>query len=312
MKELTHVVSFSGGRTSAYLVHLMEIARKKLGWRVKYIFCDTGVEHPQTYVFIRNIVKFWGVDLIILRADVNPSLGQGNGYIQYEPKDLMNSEVMPPLEPFFSMMKKYGTPNAFGAYCSERMKKDVADKYCKEHYGKKFVTWLGMRSDEPKRLKPKPGIKYLADLVEVDKQDINDWWSRQLFDLQLEEQEGNCLFCIKKSTAKIALAAKQNPGHLQLWKHIINSKEVREKEGFDKRIMYRGKLSLDGISQLYADKSESEIRINMRSSKRFETGNCAESCEGLKLEGKEINYEIVNDDLYIEFEDQLSQFELAI
>lgn len=312
MKRITHVVSFSGGRTSAYLVHLMEKARKVLGWDVKYIFCDTGVEHPQTYVFIRNIIKFWGIDLIILRADVNPTLGIGNGYIQYEAKDLMNSEVMPPLEPFFSMLKKYGTPNAFGPYCSERMKKDVAEKYCKEHFGKTFVTWLGMRSDEPKRLKSKAGIKYLADLVDVDKQDINEWWSRQPFDLQLEEQEGNCLFCIKKSTAKIALAAKQNPHFLRLWKYIINSNEVREKDGFDKTIMYRGNLSLDGISQLYADKSESEIRLNMKSAKRFETGNCAESCEAFRLDGREINYEIVNDDLYCEFEEQLSQFELAI
>ncbi len=204
--SLTHVVSFSGGRTSAFLVHLMERARKEYGWNVKYIFTDTGVEHPQTYVFIRNIVKFWGIDLIILRAVVNPELGKGNTYQEYTVNDLMNSSVMPPFEPFMSMMKKYGTPTAFGPYCSERMKKDVTERYCKEHFGKNYITWLGMRSDEPKRLKPKAGIKYLADLIEVDKQDVLEWWTHQPFDLQLEEQEGNCLYCVKKSTAKLALA----------------------------------------------------------------------------------------------------------
>ncbi|MEN6788275.1 hypothetical protein ABFC17_23590 [Klebsiella pneumoniae] len=35
------VVSFSGGRTSAYLVHLME-AQRKAGASVHFIFMDTG------------------------------------------------------------------------------------------------------------------------------------------------------------------------------------------------------------------------------------------------------------------------------
>ncbi|EQC0334612.1 phosphoadenosine phosphosulfate reductase family protein, partial [Escherichia coli] len=38
---ITHVVSFSGGRTSAYLVHLME-EQRKAGNNVCYIFMDTG------------------------------------------------------------------------------------------------------------------------------------------------------------------------------------------------------------------------------------------------------------------------------
>ncbi len=309
VKKLVHCVCFSGGRTSAYMVYLMERARREFGWDVRYFFADTGVEHPMTYRFIRDIVKFWGIDLIILRAKVNPILGQGNGYEVFEPKDLMNSAVMPPFQPFLDMMKKYGTPTAFGPYCSERMKKDVTDKYCKEHFGKDgFVSWIGIRGDEPHRLKPKPGVKYLADLVPlVDKQDINEWWSHQPFDLLLEEQEGNCLFCIKKSTAKLALAAKQNPNFLQVWKYHINNKDVREKAGYDKRIMYRGHLSLEGIAEMYADKTEDEIRSTMRSAKRQETGLCAESCEGLTLNGDEVNFEVVETKIYRQFEHQLKQ-----
>lgn len=47
-KEITHVVAFSGGRSSALLVWLMLMARKQLGWRVKFIFCDTGAESAST------------------------------------------------------------------------------------------------------------------------------------------------------------------------------------------------------------------------------------------------------------------------
>lgn len=310
IKELVHVVSFSGGRTSAYLVYLMERARREFGWSVKYIFCDTGVEHPATYAFIRNIVKFWDLhDLIILRAVVNPVLGQGNTYQVFEPKDLMDSVAMPPFEPFLSMMKKYSTPTAMGAYCSERMKKDVTERYCKEHFGKNgYVTWLGIRGDEPHRLKRKDGIKYLADLVPtIEKSDILEWWRHQPFDLQIEEQEGNCLFCVKKSTAKIALAAKQNPNFLQMWLYHLDNKEIRVKEGYQNKIMYRGHLSLEGIAEMYADKSEAEIRSTMRKAKRYEAGSCTESCEAFKLDGLEANFEVVQHQLYREFEKHLQQ-----
>ncbi len=39
--SMHQVVSFSGGRTSAYLVHLME-AQRKAGASVHFIFMDTG------------------------------------------------------------------------------------------------------------------------------------------------------------------------------------------------------------------------------------------------------------------------------
>lgn len=313
VKKLTHVVSFSGGRTSAYLVYLMERARREFNWDVRYIFCDTGVEAPATYKFIRDIIKFWGIDLIILRAKVSPKLGVGNTYEVFEPKDLMNTVKMPPFEPMMSMMVKYGTPTAMGAYCSERMKKDVAERYCKDHFGKNnYVTWLGIRVDEPKRLKPKPGIKYLADLVPmVDKQDILEWWSHQPFDLELNgEHEGNCLFCCKKSTSKLALAIKQNPHFYRMWKYHLESKKIRVKESYDPLIMYRGHLSLTGIAEMYADSTEEEIRSTMRSQKRYESGNCTESCEAFKAED-EVNFEVVETKIYKQFELQLGQMQLA-
>ncbi|BDG84250.1 TPA: hypothetical protein OPR07_000196 [Citrobacter koseri] len=45
---ITHVVSFSGGRTSGRLVREME-NKRKLGWDVRFVFMDTGAEHPETY-----------------------------------------------------------------------------------------------------------------------------------------------------------------------------------------------------------------------------------------------------------------------
>ncbi|MBD2815963.1 phosphoadenosine phosphosulfate reductase family protein, partial [Xenorhabdus sp. Flor] len=62
---MINVVSFSGGRTSAYLVYLME-QRRKQGEDVRYVFMDTGAEHPKTYEFIRDLVQHWKIDLVCL------------------------------------------------------------------------------------------------------------------------------------------------------------------------------------------------------------------------------------------------------
>ena len=50
------VVSFSGGRTSAYLVHLME-QRRLSGEEVHYVYMDTGAEHKGTYEFIKKLAR---------------------------------------------------------------------------------------------------------------------------------------------------------------------------------------------------------------------------------------------------------------
>ena len=52
---MKHVVSFSGGLTSAYLVHLKPDA--------DYILMDTGAEHEKTYEFIKRVVKEWDINL---------------------------------------------------------------------------------------------------------------------------------------------------------------------------------------------------------------------------------------------------------
>ena len=61
--EKYNVVSFSGGRTSAYLIHRIQaMVSQGLIKNVKYVFMDTGAEHPKTYEFIRQVVKHFEID----------------------------------------------------------------------------------------------------------------------------------------------------------------------------------------------------------------------------------------------------------
>lgn len=274
----THVVSFSGGRTSAYLVHLME-QRRKAGEDVHYIFMDTGCEHPMTYRFVREVVKFWDLPLTVLQVDINPDLGQPNGYTVWEPKDIQTR--MPVLKPFMDMVKKYGTPYVGGAFCTDRLKLVPFTKYCNDHFGKgNYTTWIGIRSDETARLKPKQGIRYLAEISDFEKQDVIEWWSHQPFDLLIPEHLGNCIFCIKKSTQKLGLACRDEPGAMLIFNDLVTGTHVRDgHRSSPKEVMYRGHLSLDGIAKMYSTGDYQELYREMVAARKFDTGSCTESCE---------------------------------
>ena len=140
MQEV-HVVSLSGGESSGYLVELMEDKRINHGWDVHYIFMDTGAEHPKTYEFIKNIVRYWGIKLVCIRAKVNPEFNIGVSYSLVDIEDLK-----PDLQPWIDMVAKYGTPTINTPYCTSRLKTEPHDKYCDEVFGRgNYVTWLGIR-----------------------------------------------------------------------------------------------------------------------------------------------------------------------
>jgi len=140
------VVSFSGGRTSAYLCKVMI---DKFGRdNVDFIFMDTGAEHPKTYEFIRKVNDEFGLNLVCLRGDFSRPLGGG---VHYDVVDI--NSLKPDLVPYKEMMAKYGVPYIGGMFCTDRMKLKPFQKYCNDTYGKNnYETWLGIRFDESARV----------------------------------------------------------------------------------------------------------------------------------------------------------------
>lgn len=215
------VVSFSMGRSSGKTVLL---ALDEFGVEnVDIVLMDTGAEHPLSYQFAKDMVEYFGVNVVCLRGDFDQPLGKAVSYSVVEIGELKHD-----LKPFKAMMKKYGTPYIGGMFCTDRMKLQPFKKYCDNKYGKNnYETILGIRADEPKRLRDKPFISYLADLCDDDKQDVLDFWSEQVFDLQIEEWNGNCVFCPKKSNLKLVAAQRDNPSLYIEWVEAINEESVR-------------------------------------------------------------------------------------
>jgi len=273
--SIPQIVSFSGGRTSAYLVHLME-QRRLAGEDVHYVYMDTGAEHPKTYEFIRHIVREWGIDLHCLRVIPNPEIGKASGY-----EELDVADIGPDLIPWKRMLNKYGHPYVGGAFCTDRMKTVPFTKYCQEHFGRgNYHTWLGIRADEQNRLKPANGFSYLADISDFEKQDVLGWWEEQPFDLGIQEHLGNCVFCIKKSMQKVALATMDEPELAAQFVDILE-KEIRTGR---EPIMYRGNNTLKSLIALFSDTSREELASRMISMRQYDAGSCSESCEAFSCQ----------------------------
>lgn len=266
---MKQVISFSGGRTSAYMT--LEVL--KIHPNAEVIFMDTGAEHPKTYEFIRNFSREFNVKITCLRVMPNAKMRKASTYEQLTVDQICND-----LEPWRRMLRKYGHPYVGGAFCTDRMKTVPFTKYCDAWFGRgNYERWLGIRIDEPNRLGNRgPGFNYLADISDFEKQDILDWWSVQTFDLGIQEHLGNCVFCIKKSLQKVALATKDEPELANDFIDAIYGETARRK-GLP--TMYRGKNTLPSLIALFADTDRDELASRMVSMRQYDTGSCSESCE---------------------------------
>lgn len=300
-EEKSVVVNFSGGRTSAYMVWLFEQRRKNGGPSPEYIFCDTGAEHPATYRFINEVVDRWGINLTCLRTVVHMERGVGCTY-----RVVPLSECKQDLVPFRDYIAKYGTPSPGAARCTNEMKTVPCDKYCNDKYGRGgYVKWLGIRADEPHRIRTvrsqldlfshaapikaelRP-LRYLGEIDDSDKQDVNDFWEEQDFNLELTEERGNCVFCIKKATTKIALAARREPEMAEAFHALLSSPDVyphpaKFKAGLRNEQVYRGHLDLPGVMKSFIEMPEDELARRIELGRAYDTGNCSESCEAISI-----------------------------
>lgn len=123
-------------------------------------------------------------------------------------------------------------------------------------------------------------IAYMQEISDFEKQDVLDFWSEMPFDLEIEEWNGNCLFCPKKSNLKLAMAKLENINSYHDFLSMIYSDSVRidKKTGVWHK-MYRKKRSLEQVVAMFDGSTGDEIKTRIRGSKMTDSGSCSESCE---------------------------------
>lgn len=214
MKPL--VISFSGGRTSGYMAKLL-IDKYKDKRDIFTIFANTGKEREETLLFVNQCDVEFNLNVIWIESVQNHGQRKSATYKIVDYKSASRNG-----DPFEDMIKKHGIPNMAFPHCTRELKTTPINNYLKDLgiYDDCEMA-IGIRLDEPKRIKKKEKIIYpLVKEFPTTKIMVHKWWKQQKFDLQLKDYEGNCDMCWKKSKRKLLTMIIENPQLVDWWNQM--------------------------------------------------------------------------------------------
>jgi hypothetical protein len=213
------LISFSGGRTSAYMLH--EIIRAwegQLPDDVHVCFANTGKEREETLRFVHECGSQWGARVHWLEWRGGKPCFEEVGYNSASRKG----------EPFALLVKgKSYLPNWQARFCTQSLKVEVMTDFAKSlgfEVGR-YGEVIGLRYDEGRRLlkgmenADKFGRRCLYPLsrAKVTKVDVMAFWAAQPFDLGLQPWEGNCDLCFLKGRGLRKRIIRDNPDSALWW-----------------------------------------------------------------------------------------------
>ena len=220
-------ISFSGGRTSAYMLHRVLEVNGGLPAEAKVCFANTGKECEETLEFVRDCSENWQVPITWLEY---------LAYTDDEPrfKEVTFDTASRDGEPFQSLIVKRGyVPNPVARFCTVELKVRTIHRYLKSIGWTEWDSMLGIRADEPRRLAKIVNHDYgkheekCAPLGQtgITKEDVGAFWRSQPFDLKLPNQNGvtmhgNCDLCFLKGGAQILSLIAEKPERAVWWAKI--------------------------------------------------------------------------------------------
>lgn len=238
-------------------------------------FANTGMEHPKTLEFVHNCDLHFGFNTVWLEAVVHHGEKRATTHrvVTYETA-CRDGTV------FEDFIKKYGIPNTAFLGCTREMKRNVMESYLMSlGLGRtEIYLAIGIRADEQRRVSVSAAdrkiIYPLIDVWPTDKQDVLDWWEDQPFDLEIDEFEGNCLGCYKKSFKKLFMQIERDPSVFD-WHRRMEQlyRNVGPQDG--ERVFFRKNTDTIALFKMYEEAGGNFSRVV----NPYEDGGCSESCE---------------------------------
>lgn len=283
-------ISFSGGKTSAYMTKMVLDYFKAHEPRrqVVVVFANTGQEHEETLNFVHRCDQYFGFNTVWIEAVVNPQKGKG---IRHK---VVNFETASrDGRPFEDYIRKYGIPNQAYKQCTSRLKTEPMDSFRKSLGWKRtdYSTAIGIRADEMDRVSltgiKEHGLFYPLVDARVTKDDVLNWWADQPFKLNIPEHWGNCKWCWKKSRRKLLTIAKNNPeffdfpARMEKLYSLAGGKR-RDGEERQPRVFFRGNMSTQQLLEAAHTTDFEEYQDNkfIEYDAILDLGSgCGESCE---------------------------------
>lgn len=212
------LISFSGGRTSAYMLRQILDARGgKLAPDVVVTFANTGRERPETLDFVAECGARWDVPITWLEWRPGEH-GQRFEIVSHNSASRNG-------EPFAELIaSKAMLPNPMLRYCTIELKIRVMRDYARSLGWDHWTNIVGLRADEPGRVgravaqhKERWVNRCPLSDAAVTERDVLAFWKRQPFDLRLKSYEGNCDLCFLKSAGKITRIMRERPDLVGWW-----------------------------------------------------------------------------------------------
>jgi len=217
------IVSFSGGRTSAYMLwRILQAHGGTLPDDVVVAFANTGKEREETLRFVHECGSRWNVPIVWLEF-----LRRGGPQAERFQEVGYNSAARNG-EPFAALIvgKKY-TPNSMMRFCTIELKIRVMRDFAQQRGWKHWHNVIGLRYDEGLRVmkslaRSDSGKEPWRNLMPLSKakvtvRDVRAFWDAQPFDLELKHYEGNCDLCFLKGRGKLKAIIRENPGAVDWW-----------------------------------------------------------------------------------------------
>jgi 3'-phosphoadenosine 5'-phosphosulfate sulfotransferase (PAPS reductase)/FAD synthetase len=260
------LISFSGGRTSAYMLwKILQAHGGALPDDVHVTFANTGKEREETLRFVHECGVRWGVSIVWLEWVTR----RKRVHVSDRFRTVGYNSASRNGEPFAALVadKKY-TPNGVSRFCTEHLKVQVMADYMESLGYGKYANVVGLRADEMRRAAkvdirnddPKARYETVLPLVRagIRKEDVARFWHGDVsiyesverqragdfrhlpqgFDLGLHGWEGNCDNCFLKGRKILLAQAGQRPESFAWW----IEQERRAKGDFNKDFSYESIL----------------------------------------------------------------------
>lgn len=218
-------ISFSGGRTSAYMLHkVLEANGGKLPDEAIVCFANTGKEDEATLKFVEDCSKHWNVPITWLEyVDAEETKDRW--------KEVTFETASRNGEPFEALIRKRNyLPNPVSRFCTVELKVRTIHRFLKKKGWTEWDSMLGIRADEQRRLAKIGNQDYgkheekIAPLgrMGVTKEIVGEFWRNQPFDLGLPNingvtYHGNCDLCFLKGASQTLSLIAEKPERAVWW-----------------------------------------------------------------------------------------------
>ena len=141
------VVAFSGGRSSAYLLHHLQ-TKEPSAQRI-VLFYNTGKERLETLDFVAEVGERWGIDITWLEYDYRPDAKGGSKDPRHTYRVVSRDTCSTDGEPFEKLIRaSQFVPNVHRRRCTQELKVKTGERYLRRELDlarQDYVELLGNR-----------------------------------------------------------------------------------------------------------------------------------------------------------------------